>query len=199
MHARVAHRRLLTVCIARPRRLLRNNQQVTSALDQIDCALLGELQERGDISNLELARIVGLSPAATLRRVQRLRADGVIETVRAVLSPEQVGLGLEAFVLISLVEHSVRADAAFQRALAKMPNVIRADNVTGLEDVLIQIVAADAKELQRVLLALSRVGVQRITTMLKLQTFKPPSALPVRPSAPVRAARGATGGSQTQA
>ena len=162
---------------------------MAAALDEKDCAILAELQERGDMPNVELARRVELSPAATLRRVQRLRADGVIEAVRAVVSPEQAGLSLEAFVLVSLQEHSTRGDVAFQRALAEMPNVVRADNVTGQEDALIHVVAADAKELQRVLLALSRSGVQRFTTMLKLQTFKPPTPLPVRPtltSAPAR-------------
>lgn len=158
-------------------------------LDDVDCALLAILQDRADIPNLELARLVGLSPAATLRRVQRLKAEGVIEAVRAMVSPEQAGLSLEAFVLVSLSEHSVRGDAAFQRALAKMPNVVRADNVTGQDDALIHVVAADAKELQRVLLGLSRSGVQRFTTMLKLQTFKSPTPLPVQPNAPARAAR----------
>ena len=158
----------------------RNNRRVATPLDDKDCAILAELQERGDLPNVELARRVELSPAATLRRVQRLRAEGVIEAVRAVVSPEQAGLSLEAFVLVSLDEHTTRGDAAFQRALAGMPNVVRADNVTGHEDALIHVVAADAKELQRVLLALSRSGVQRFTTMLKLQTFKPPTPLPVR-------------------
>ena len=155
---------------------------MSAALDEKDCAILAELQERGDLPNVELARRVELSPAATLRRVQRRRADGVIEAVRAVVSPEQAGLSLEAFVLVSLNEHSTRGDVALQRALAEMPNVVRADNVTGQEDALIHVVAADAKELQRVLLALSRSGVQRFTTMLKLQTFKPPTPLPVKPS-----------------
>ena len=159
-------------------------------MDDKDCEILAILQEHADLANVELARRVELSPAATLRRVQRLRADGVIEAVRAVVSPEPAGLSLEAFVLVSLNEHTTRGDVAFQRALAEMPNVIRADNVTGQEDALIHVVAADAKELQRVLLALSRSGVQRFTTMLKLQTFKPPTPLPVRPtptSAPARA------------
>ncbi len=162
---------------------------MAAALDEKDCAILAELQERGDLPNIELARRVELSPAATLRRVQRLRADGVIEAIRAVVSPEQAGLSLEAFVLVSLNEHTTRGDVAFQRALADMPNVVRADNVTGQEDALIHVVASDAKELQRVLLALSRSGVQRFTTMLKLQTFKPPTPLPVRPSVSAAPAR----------
>jgi Lrp/AsnC family leucine-responsive transcriptional regulator len=155
-------------------------------LDEVDCALLAALQERGDVANVELARLVGLSPAATLRRVQRLRAEGAIEAIRAVVAPEAVGLDVEAFVLVTLAEHSARADAAFQRALADLPAVVRADNVTGPEDALLHVVAADARELQRVLLILSRAGAKRLTTMMRLSSYKPPGPLPVRANAPPR-------------
>ena len=148
-------------------------------LDDVDCALVAALQERGDTPNVELARAVGLSPAATLRRVRRLREDGVIEGVRATVDPAQVGLALDAFVLATLGEHSARADAGFARALEGMPNVLRADSVAGVDDVLLHIVAADAAELHRVLLALKRAGAERLRTMLRLQTVKPPSPVPL--------------------
>jgi Lrp/AsnC family transcriptional regulator, leucine-responsive regulatory protein len=151
-------------------------------LDDIDCAILAELQERGDIPNLELARRVGLSAAATSRRVQRLRAEGVIEAVRAVVAPEQVGQVVEAFVLVSLAEHSPGADTRFARELAGMPNVVRADSIAGADDALVHVVASTPAELQRLLLALKRAGVRRATTMLKLQAIKPPAPVPVRPA-----------------
>lgn len=155
---------------------------MSAALDETDCAILAELQDEGDLPNTELALRVGLSPAAALRRVQRLRAEGVIEAVRAAVPPEQVGLGLEAYVLVSLSEHSAQADAAFSRALAAMPNVLRADNVAGQTDAILHVVAADPRELQRVLLKIGRSGVDRATTLLRLQSFKPPSPVPVRPT-----------------
>jgi Lrp/AsnC family transcriptional regulator, leucine-responsive regulatory protein len=148
-------------------------------LDDVDCALVAALQERGDTPNVELARAVGLSPAATLRRVRRLRDDGVIEGVRASVDPARVGLAIDAFVLATLAEHSARADAGFARALDGMPNVLRADVVAGADDVLLHVVAADAAELHRVLLALKRAGAERLRTMLRLQTVKPPSPVPL--------------------
>jgi Lrp/AsnC family leucine-responsive transcriptional regulator len=151
-------------------------------LDDIDCAILAELQGRGDLPNLELARRVGLSAAATSRRVQRLRAEGVIEAVRAVVAPEQVGQVVEAFVLVSLAEHSPGADTRFARELAGMPNVVRADSIAGADDALVHVVASTPAELQRLLLALKRAGVRRATTMLKLQAIKPPAPVPVRPA-----------------
>jgi Lrp/AsnC family transcriptional regulator, leucine-responsive regulatory protein len=148
-------------------------------LDDLDCALLATLQERGDAPNVELAQVVGLSPAATLRRVRRLRDDGVIEGVRATVDPARVGLAIDAFVLATLAEHSARADADFGRAVGGMVNVLRADAVAGADDVLLHVVAADAAELHRTLLALKRAGAARLRTMLRLQTVKPPSPVPV--------------------
>jgi DNA-binding Lrp family transcriptional regulator len=51
---------------------------------------------------LEVARLIGLSPAATLRRIKRLKDQGVIERVVAILDPQAVGVGLLAVVEVSL-------------------------------------------------------------------------------------------------
>jgi Lrp/AsnC family transcriptional regulator, leucine-responsive regulatory protein len=161
---------------------MRNHRQLMVCLDEIDCTILAALQDRGDMPNLELARRAGLSPAATSRRVQRLRADGVIEGVRAVVAPEQVGQIVEAFVLVSLAEHAPDADARFARELAAMPNVVRADSIAGSDDALVHVVVSSPAELQRLLLALKRAGVRRATTMLRLQAIKPPAPVPVRAS-----------------
>ncbi len=120
-----------------------------AVLDEIDCTILTVLQERGDIPNIELARLAGLSPAATSRRVARLRLEGVIEAVRAVLIPEEVGLPIEAFILATLAEHAPEADARFAREVAAMPAVLRADSVAGAEDVLLQVAVATPADLQR--------------------------------------------------
>jgi Lrp/AsnC family leucine-responsive transcriptional regulator len=162
-----------------PKPTVRNDVASMVLLDDVDCALVAALQERGDTPNVELARAVGLSPAATLRRVRRLRDDGVIDGVRASVDPVRVGMAIDAFVLATLAEHSARADAGFARALDGMPNVLRADVVAGADDVLLHVVAADAAELHRVLLALKRAGAGRLRTMLRLQTVKPPSPVPL--------------------
>ena len=148
-------------------------------LDDIDCALLAELQEHGDAPNLALARLAGLSPAATSRRVARLREEGVIEAVRAVVVPEQIGLAVEAYVLVSLHEHAPDADARFAHEVARMPNVLRADSIAGAEDALLHVAVRTPADLHRLLLDLKRVGAARLTTMLRLQAIKPPAALPV--------------------
>ncbi|MDA0182434.1 Lrp/AsnC family transcriptional regulator [Solirubrobacter phytolaccae] len=148
-------------------------------LDEIDCALIALLQERGDTPNLELARTVGLSPAATSRRVTRLRAEGVIEAVRAVVSPDAVGLPLQAFVLVALTDHSAEADARFARAVADMPGVLRADTISGDQDALLHVATASPQDLHRLVLGLKRAGAGRALTMLRLQAIKPSAPVPV--------------------
>jgi Lrp/AsnC family transcriptional regulator, leucine-responsive regulatory protein len=149
-------------------------------LDHFDCVIMAELQVRGDLPNVELARRLALSPAATLRRVQQLRSDGRIEGIRAVIDHEKVGLRIEAFVLVTLTEHSEAGDAQFARALDSLPNVLRADAVTGADDVLLHIAAVDTRELQDVLRTLPRIGARRVTTLLRLEAVKPPAPVPVR-------------------
>lgn len=158
-------------------------------IDVIDCAILEALQERGDLPNVDLARRVGLSPAAALRRVQHLRAEGVIGGVRAVVDPQHVGAGLQAFIMVALSEHGDETDARFAEALEEVPAVLRADAISGSNDVLLHIAAADTAELQSVLRLLPRIGARRVTTMLRLGTVKASAATPVRPSSGSRPPR----------
>lgn len=140
---------------------------------------MAELQVHADLPNVELARRLGLSPAATLAGCSNF--GGRIAGIRAVVDHEKVGLRVEAFVLVTMAEHSEASDAQFARALGGMPNVLRADAVTGADDVLLHIAAADTRELQEVLRALPRIGARRVTTMLRLDGVKPPTPAPVRP------------------
>jgi Lrp/AsnC family transcriptional regulator, leucine-responsive regulatory protein len=162
--------------------VLHNSVVLNPALDDLDCAIIDVLQRRGDVPNVELARAVGLSPAATLRRVARLRAAGAITGVHARVDPESVGVGLQAFVLVVLDEHDEGSAARFARAVAGMPQVLRADAVSGADDVLLHVAAAGTAELQEVLRALPRIGARRATTMLRLGSVKEQSPVPLSPS-----------------
>ena len=161
---------------------MHNHVVPKSVLDDFDCAIVDLLQQRGDVPNVELARAVGLSPAATLRRVARLRADGVVTGVHARVDPERVGASLQAFVLVVLDEHDEDSARRFAEAVARMPQVLRADAVSGADDVLLHVAASGTAELQDVLRALPRIGARRATTMLRLGAVKAQSPVPLSPS-----------------
>jgi Lrp/AsnC family transcriptional regulator, leucine-responsive regulatory protein len=149
------------------------------ALDEIDLKLLGELEADADRPNVELARLVKLSPAATLNRVRRLKQSGVIRCITAQVDPEAAGFSLHVYVAVTLGRHDEEAHERFERALREMPQIVRADWVTGETDALLEVVARGISELQRILLLLSsRGGAQRVQTLLRLQVIKPPSPLP---------------------
>ena len=165
------------------------------SLDDVDLRLLSELEEDADRPNVELARIVGLSPAATLKRVRRLKDEGVIKGIRARLDAALVGFQLQVYVECTLTDHDDRANARFEDVVKRMPNIVRADWVTGETDALLQVVARDVAELQRILQILSsRAGASRILTLLRLQEIKPPTPLPRRRVGPPGASEGRLAG-----
>ena len=152
------------------------------SLDEIDLRLLDELQRDADRPNVELARLVGLSAAATFNRVRRLKASGVVAAIAARLDPAAAGFALQVYVAVTLTRHDDAAHRRFAAAVLDLPHVIAADWVTGETDALLTVVARDVAELQRVLLLLSsRGGAQRVITLLRLEELKPRSPLPLAP------------------
>jgi Lrp/AsnC family leucine-responsive transcriptional regulator len=154
------------------------------SLDIIDVRLLNELQVDADRPNVELARLVGLSPAATLNRVRRLKESGVVRAIRASLDSGTAGFALQVYVMVTLGRHDEAANRRFEEAVKALPQVIAADWVTGEVDAMLMVVARDVTELQRVLIRLSTRGGTRILTLLRLQELKPSSPLPLEPTRP---------------
>ena len=157
--------------------------QVAISLDSIDIRLLEELQANADRPNVELARLVELSPAATLHRVRRLKESGIISGIVARLDSVAAGFPLQVYVSVTLERHDDAAHIRFARAVRSMAEVISADWVTGETDAVLMVVAREVAELQRVLVRLStRGGAQRVTTLLRLEQLKPASPLPLEPT-----------------
>ncbi len=151
------------------------------SLDDVDIQLLTALQEDADRTNVELARLAGLSPAATLHRVRRLKESGVIRVISAQLDPDACGFPLQVYVTATLARHDVRSSQKFDDLIRSLPQIIAADTVAGEMDYLLTVVARDVAQLQQVLVALATRGGQRLVTYLRLAEVKPPSRLPLGP------------------
>ncbi len=153
------------------------------SLDLIDLKLLEELQTDADRSNVELARIVGLSPAATLHRVRRLKESGVVRGIVARLDSTAAGFPLQVYVAVTLQRHDEASHRRFASAVRAMPEVIAADWVTGETDAMLIVVAREVAELQRLIVRLStRGGAGRVMTLLRLEEIKSTSPLPLEVS-----------------
>ena len=149
-------------------------------LDSVDLRLLSELQRDADRPNVELARLVELSPAATLNRVRRLKDSGIVEAIVARLDAAAAGFPLQVYVSVVLDTHDDASHRRFRTAVQEMPEVLSADWVTGETDAILVIVAREVAELQRVLVRLStRGGAARVTTLLRLEELKAPAPLPL--------------------
>ena len=74
-------------------------------LDKIDIKILNILQLNSKITNLELSKKIGLSPAPTLERVKKLEQLGVIESYHAKVNPLKVDLSISTFVLVNVAWH----------------------------------------------------------------------------------------------
>jgi Lrp/AsnC family transcriptional regulator, leucine-responsive regulatory protein len=155
------------------------HRKMAVELDEVDVRLLTALQEDADRTNVELARMVGLSPAATLHRVRRLKESGVIRIISAQLDPAAAGFPLLLYVAATLGRHDPRSTRVFDEQIRALPQIIAADNVAGEMDYLMTVVARDVAELQAVLVSLSTRGGQRLVTYLRLAEVKPPSRLPL--------------------
>jgi Lrp/AsnC family transcriptional regulator, leucine-responsive regulatory protein len=157
-------------------------RRMAVSLDQIDVRLLTELQADADRPNVELARLVGLSPAATLNRVRRLKESGVLRRITARVDSTAAGFPLQVYLMVTLARHDEAADRRFAEAVKALPQVIAADHVTGEVDAMLMVVARDVGELQHVIARLATRGTSRLVTLLRLQELKPSSPLPLAPT-----------------
>ena len=88
-------------------------------LDSFNAAILQHLKEDGRMSNIELAKRVGLSPSACLRRVQDLEQRGILKGYRAIIDRKALGIDVVIFVMVGLSGHLRKDALAFEAAMDK--------------------------------------------------------------------------------
>jgi len=153
----------------------------SSKLDQIDRKVLEILQDNAKITNAQLSKEIGLSPAPTLERVKKLETSGIIQSYHAQLDREKVGLGVTTFVQVSLVGHKKQVTEAFVEQINSIPEVIECHHVTGDSDFLLKIIARDISSYQKLMLEkINEIDeVANTRTMVILSTFKESKVLPI--------------------
>lgn len=112
-------------------------------LDKLDLSILKRLQENGKITNLQLSKDIGLSPAPTLERVKKLEGNGFIQSYHALVEESKLDLGLSAFMQISLIRQRDNAINNFIAQINDIDEVLECYNVTGQADYLLKIIVKD--------------------------------------------------------
>ncbi len=118
-------------------------------IDNFDRKIVAALAADGRMTTVDLASRVGLSPSACTRRLQSLEANGVVTGYRATIDAEAIGLGITAFVEITLDRQNDESLRTFERALAECPNVLSCHLMSGTSDYLIRVAARDLHDFQQ--------------------------------------------------
>lgn len=112
-------------------------------LDKYNDDILQHLQSNGRMSNIDLAKKVGLSPSACLRRVQDLEKRGILKGYRAIIDRKAIGKDVVVFVMVGLSGHLRKDSLAFEAAMDQAPEVQECHNITGSVEYLLRVEVAD--------------------------------------------------------
>ena len=140
------------------------------ALDDIDSQILGMLVLDSRTSLANISREVGISSPAVRERINKLKQMGFIKEFSVVLDYKKLGLGLTAFIGLSMDESRCCQEDVFTE-LKKLPEVLEAHFTNGEEDILLKVVSENTESLVNLLGTLNAIdGVNRTKTMIALKT-----------------------------
>ena len=150
-------------------------------LDQIDRKILDILQKNAKITNAQLSKEIGLSPAPTLERVKKLEQTGIIKSYHARLDPNKIGMGVSTFVHVSLKGHNKENINAFLSAINTIDEIIECHHITGTGDFILKVIAKDISSYQNLMLEkVSDIAVvDNLQSMVILSTFKDSKSMPI--------------------
>lgn len=150
-------------------------------LDATDRRILNVLQKEGRITNAELSERINLSPSACHRRTQRLEDDGYIAAFVALLEPRKLGRNTTVFVEITLEGQAEELLDAFEREVARIPDILECHLMAGTADYLLKMMVEDTEDFARIHRQfLSRLpGVRQMQSSFALRTVVKTTALAV--------------------
>lgn len=123
----------------------------SAKLDEIDRKILAELQNDGRMTNVELARRVGISAPPCLRRVRALEEAGAIRGYHADVAPRTLGFEVAVFAMVRLHSQSERDLSAFEELAQSWPLVRECHMLNGEIDFILKCVAPDLSTFQQFL------------------------------------------------
>lgn len=160
--------------------MAKENRKMTD-LDATDRRILTVLQIEGRVTNAELSERINLSPSACHRRVQRLEEEGYISGYVALLDARKMGRPTTVFVEITLQGQADEVLDAFEREVARIPDILECHLMAGSADYLLKVMAQDTEDFARIHRQyLSRLpGVAQMQSSFALRTVFKTTALAV--------------------
>jgi DNA-binding Lrp family transcriptional regulator len=150
-------------------------------LDAIDWKILRELQGDGRMTNVELARRVGISAPPCLRRVRSLEEAGIILGYRAMLDEKSLGWDITMFAMVSLASQAEADLVAFEERVKAWPIVRECWMLSGEVDFLMKCVATDLRTFQTFVIEqlTATPNVDGVRTSLTLRQVKNEPVVPI--------------------
>ena len=150
-------------------------------MDVIDRKLLNAVQRDAHLTAEQLGQACGLSPTAALKRLKKLRADGVIEKEVAIVSPKAVGFDIMAIVLVTLEREDRNVIDRFAQDIRTTPQIMQGYYITGEADFALTIVARDMEEYDEFTREFfyDRHKVKSFKTCVVINALKSGTAIPV--------------------
>jgi Lrp/AsnC family transcriptional regulator, leucine-responsive regulatory protein len=153
------------------------------SLDRVDLKILEYLQEDGQLTNLQLADMIGLSATPCARRVRKLEDEGYIASYRASLNRIKIGLRMTVFVNIRLNNHQEKSVEQFEQQIIDMDEVINCHIISGSYDYILEIVVEDLTSYENTIRKLQRFKhVQDINSNFSIRSVKRAELLPLSPT-----------------
>ena len=151
-------------------------------LDRIDLAILDHLQRDGRATSNEIGDTAGLSPSPAHRRQKLLEDEGIIHRYVALLDQDRVGLPVNVFVSVKLSAQTEDHLAAFEKAIADLPEIMECYVMSGASDYLLRVVAPDLVAYEEFLRTrLTRIpGVRGVESAFALKRVVYRTNLPLR-------------------
>lgn len=150
-------------------------------LTKNDVDILKALQEDGRLSNVDLAKKIGLSESPCLRKTKQLEQSGIIKGYKAIVDPKGVGCTISAVILVNLDQRSEVESATFFSELKEEKRVVECLAITGSADLVLKVVAKDIDDLTEFTFngLLRNASVKDISSCVVLKEIKVQTPLPV--------------------
>ncbi|MTI30808.1 Lrp/AsnC family transcriptional regulator [Xanthovirga aplysinae] len=150
-------------------------------LDRIDRKILEILQANARITNAQLSKEIGLSPAPTLERVKKLETTGFIQSYHAKLDTSKIGLGVCTFVMVTLKSHNRDSIEVFISEIENIQEIIECHHTTGSGDFILKVITKDIASYQELMLEkVSSISVvDSLQSQVVLSTFKDSDVMPI--------------------
>lgn len=150
-------------------------------LDKIDRKILKNLQDDGRITNVELAKLAGISAPPCLRRVRALEEAGYIKGYHARVDPQVLGYGVMVFAQVKLVSQAETDLKKFEELIKSWPLVRECYMLAGETDFLLKVVAEDWDSYQHFLTTslTAAPNVTSVKSSLGIRTSKEEPGVPI--------------------